>query len=203
MAKVKEAADLVRKSQDHAPLLTAQAQPFRPPPSPIRLTTVIDLGSPLAPISRKCVLLAPVSGLSLDSPDAVHRFKLLAGPRWTPGRPGRKETEFEGNDGYNAGKSNIGREGWVKISEDRFSEPKMNRKSASDMLERLVAAANDKKSPISADLPLDTRHILARQRKKSSRMGGGSLIRYEAMKLRPHHVGGVQGFPIEWLAKEQ
>lgn len=78
----------------------------------------------------------------MDGPDAIHRLKLLAGTRWTPGRPGRMETETEGNEGYNAGDKQIGREGWVKISEARFQEPKMNRKSASDMLERLVEAAN-------------------------------------------------------------
>lgn len=48
----------------------------------------------------------------------------------------------EGNEGYNAGDEEIGREGWVKISEERFRNPRMNRKSASDMLERLVEAAN-------------------------------------------------------------
>jgi small subunit ribosomal protein S35 len=82
----------------------------------------------------KRVLLAPVTALPLDGRDAVHRLKLLAGPRWTPGLPGRNEAEAE-VDGE-------GRDGWVKISEERFLDGRMNRKSVSDMLERLVQAAN-------------------------------------------------------------
>ena len=92
----------------------------------------------MSPISAKRVLLTPVAGLPLADAEAIHRLKLLAGPRWSPGRPGADE----GNEGYNGGDEMIGREGWVKISEERFRNPKMNRKSASDMLERLVEAAN-------------------------------------------------------------
>ena len=49
---------------------------------------------------------------------------------------------YEANQGYNAGEESIGREGWIKISEERFKNPRMNRKSSSDILERLVEAAN-------------------------------------------------------------
>lgn len=35
-----------------------------------------------------------------------------------------------------------GKEGWIKISEEKFPDGLMNRKSAGDMLERLLAAAN-------------------------------------------------------------
>lgn len=117
----------------------------------------------------------------------MHRFKLLAGPRWTGDAA----------------------EGSVKISEERFPDGRMNRVSVVEMLERLVAAANvskrpvtrswqDEKSPLPADAPLDTRHVLAKERKSSR------LSRYwkraEAMRARPDTVGGVQGFPKEWLA---
>jgi len=111
--------------------------------------------------------------------------------------------ESEEPSAYNAGPEDIGKEGWVKISEDRFADARMNRKSASDMLDRLVEAATDPNSPLSADLPLDTRHVIARQRKKQKRLGNGSLIRYEAMKARPEVVGGIQGFPLEWLPEEK
>jgi hypothetical protein len=63
----------------------------------------------------------------------VHRLKLLAGPRWTPGRPGQSEGEPEQGEG---------KDGWVKIAEERFPDARMNRKSVSDMLQRLVQAAN-------------------------------------------------------------
>ena len=108
----------------------------------MRVTSIVDLSEATSPIHAKRVLLAPVSGLPLSSADAIHRLKLLAGPRWSPGRPGAMEFRIEGNDGYNGGDRELGREGWVKISEERFKNPSMNRKSASDMLERLVEAAN-------------------------------------------------------------
>lgn len=63
----------------------------------------------------------------------MHRLKLLAGPRWTPGRPGQSEAEPEQGEG---------KDGWVKIAEERFPDARMNRKSVSDMLQRLVQAAN-------------------------------------------------------------
>ena len=100
------------------------------------MTTTIDLSEPDSPRHAKQVLLAPVGGLPLKGPEALHRLKLLAGPRWTPGRPGRDEADV-GNEKYDEHK-----EGWIKISEERFQSARMNRKSASDMLERLVEAAN-------------------------------------------------------------
>ena len=126
---------------------TAQSKPFIPPTSPIRITSIIDLSDSDSPVHAKRVLLTPIASLPLSTLEAIHRFKLLAGPRWSPGRPGSKELDYEGNEGYNGGDQAIGKEGWVKISEERFREPRMNRKSASDILERLVEAANVILSP--------------------------------------------------------
>jgi small subunit ribosomal protein S35 len=55
----------------------------------------------------------------------------------------------------------------------------------------------DSKSPIPADLPLDLRHVYARQRRKIS------YAREQALKARPKSVGGVKGFPEEWLAPKK
>jgi len=46
------------------------------------------------------------------------------------------------------------------------------------------------------------RHLLARQRKKKQRAGNHFYLRSEALKKRPEIVGGVRGFPKEWLAPE-
>lgn len=78
-------------------------------------------------------MVAPVSSLPLKDAAAVRRLQVLAGPRWTPGFPGRAEASLEGS---------ADQLGYVKISEDRYPAGRMNRKSVSDMLERLVAAAN-------------------------------------------------------------
>lgn len=54
-----------------------------------------------------------------------------------------------------------------------------------------------------ADAPVDTRHLLARQRKKKQRTGLNNWARVEALKRRPEVVGGVRGFPKEWLAPKE
>lgn len=85
-----------------------------------------------------------MSSLPLKNADAIQRFKVLAGPRWTPGKPGRGElgTKAPLKLAKEAEEDKLGKEGYVKISEDRYPEARMNRKSVSDMLERLVEAAN-------------------------------------------------------------
>lgn len=61
------------------------------------------------------------------------------------------------------------------------------------------ADTQDPKSPIAADTPVDMRHLQARQRKK----GGATMwARREALARRDEVVGGVRGFPKEWLAPE-
>jgi len=60
----------------------------------------------------------------------------------------------------------------------------------------------DAQSPLSAEIPLDMRHLLARQRKHKHRQGKNVWQRVEAMKARPD-VGGVRGFPVEWLSEEK
>lgn len=149
----------------------------------------VDLSDPDSALQQKSVLIAPVSALPLEGADALQRLKVLAGPRWTPGFPGRHEgAEGEG----------IGKDGYVKISEETYATMRMNRKSASDMLERLVAAANDKNSALPADTPVDMRHLIARDRKRKNgtRDRGATL---EALRRNPHTVGGVRGFPVDWL----
>ena len=121
----------------------AQVTPFIPPKKPLRLSRLIDLAFPNDPKTQKRRLSVPVSTLPLQSPDAVHRLKLLAGSRWTPGRLETNQLEFdEGNQGYNGGAKDIGKDGWLSLTCHKFEEARMNRKFLSDTLERLVEAAN-------------------------------------------------------------
>lgn len=168
----------------------AEAHPFKLPKGQIRVQRTIDLSDPESPLQQKAVVIAPVSALPLEGADALRRFKVLAGPRWTPGWPGRMELE-QAAEG-------VGAEGYVKISEETYATMRMNRKSASDMLERLVAAANDANSPLPKDVQADPRYMLMRAKKRN----GGARDRgltIEALKRNPHRVGGVKGFPLEWL----
>ncbi|KLT41892.1 hypothetical protein CC85DRAFT_246772 [Cutaneotrichosporon oleaginosum] len=186
LAAIDDVRQLVANMYTDVEALNAQAKPFKPSPGKIRLTTAIDLANPNHEYNQKTVLRAPLSALPLKDAAAVRRFQLLAGPRWTPGEPGSSELVADGD-------------GWFKISEARYPAIRMNRKSASDMLERLVAAANDPKSPIPADAPIDARHLLAKQRKFG---GVKRYARREALQRRPEVVGGVKGFPKEWLSPE-
>lgn len=186
----------------HLLTLTAASARFVVPKGQIRVTTTVDLSKANSPYHVKSVVVAPVSSLPLKTPEAIQRLKLLAGPRWSPGFPGRRELgpDAAGVHGEAHAADKNGKEGYVKIAEERFPAARMNRKSASDMLERLVEAANDPKSALPADAPVDMRHLFARQSKKKGRNGQTSWARSEAMKRRPEVVGGVRGFPKEWLA---
>ncbi|ODN99624.1 hypothetical protein L198_03468 [Cryptococcus wingfieldii CBS 7118] len=192
MFRIEEGEGLVKKiEQDRQVLRAANKTKFTPPTSPIRMTTTIDLSKPDSRFHTKCALTVPVSSLPLKSPEAIHRFKLLAGPRWSPGRPGREE--FIQNE------DTLGKEGWFKISEERFESSVQNKKSASLTLQKLVEAASDPNSPLPSDIPLDTRHLLARHQKKRSRQNVFTWASGQTFLPRQTSVGGVRGFPIEWL----
>ena len=60
----------------------------------------------------------------------------------------------------------------------------------------------DPKSQLPTDLPIDIRHLLAKQAKKKQRRGESMYERVLAMKARSDIVGGVKGFPVEWLDEE-
>lgn len=73
-----------------------------------------------------------VDHLPLKDEAAIHKFKLLAGPRWTPEPPkdaGVSRVDEWGN-------------GYIKISMEDFPEAEKNLKWASDTLDKLVAEAN-------------------------------------------------------------
>ena len=99
-------------------------------------------GQPNHKITQNAISTVPVSSLPLSSPEAVHRLKLLAGPRWTPGRKDVRELDIHPNAGFNRGPRDIGKDGWLYMSCDKFQGHRMNRKFLSDTLERLVEAAN-------------------------------------------------------------
>ncbi|WRT70782.1 uncharacterized protein IL334_007781 [Kwoniella shivajii] len=200
MFRIQEGEGLVRKvHEDREALKAANTTTFTPPTSSIRLTSTIDLSSPSSKFHTKSVLLVPVSTLPLSTPEATQRIKLLAGPRWSPGRPGKEE--FLPNGGAHAGVEQ-GKEGWIKIAEERFGNTQQNRKEVSNILDRLVEAANDLKSPLPADIPIDTRHLLSRHRKKRTRQNPFTWSPDQTYLKRHDVVGGIRGFPVEWLPEE-
>jgi len=73
-----------------------------------------------------------VDHLPLRDKAAVHKIKILAGPRWSQKPPA---------DSGVSGIADWGN-GYIKISCEDFPNPAMNLKWASDTLDKLVAAAN-------------------------------------------------------------
>lgn len=78
-------------------------------------------------------MVVPVSRLPLKSEAARHKFKLLAGPRWSPDPP---------NDAGLSQTENNREHGFVKISCEDFPEAAMNLKWVSDTLDRMIAESN-------------------------------------------------------------
>lgn len=93
-------------------------------------------------INHRRSAIIPVASLPLKDADAIKRCKLIAGPKWTPGRPGVDETAYQTNRGYNGGADDIGKEGWLKMTGEKLDNGRMNRKMISDNLDRLIQAAN-------------------------------------------------------------
>lgn len=89
----------------------------------IKLRTVYNIGDPSHPGSRKAVITLSINDLVqhgdklLQSKQAQHKFKLLAGPRWNPD------------------------DDTIKIACDNFPTFNMNSKWCSDALDRLIAEA--------------------------------------------------------------
>ena len=93
-------------------------QPFRKP-TPAQLVKVRHqhYQGEAHPVDRKVSITLPVAQLALSSPAALHKFKLIAGPRWDSDKDE------------------------LKISCELFPTDRMNEKWCSDMLDRMVLEA--------------------------------------------------------------
>lgn len=92
----------------------------------------LSYGGEKHPVTVKRAVTVAVSLLPLHNNRAIHKFCLLAGPRWTPTPPKDSGIKL----GENA------EHGYVKISCEDFPEPAMNLKWVSDRLDDLITEAN-------------------------------------------------------------
>lgn len=117
--------------------VTAYRKPFVPPtPSTPVIVRSVHYAGEEHPVTVKRALVVPVSDLPLSSDAARHKIRILAGVRWTPNPPA--DAGVSGAVGWG--------DGFIKISCERFPEPAMNMKWASDVLDRLVLEANVRSS---------------------------------------------------------
>ncbi|KAF9535363.1 mitochondrial ribosomal subunit protein-domain-containing protein [Crepidotus variabilis] len=180
----RELLQYMRLIEHEIPKLVAYRKPFVPPTDdqPVILRSMHYQGEP-HPATGKRVVVVPVDKLPLKNETALHKFILLAGPRWTPTPPadaGVSPLDSWGN-------------GYIKISCEDFPKPSQNLKWASDTLDKLITEANDGKDTF-ADVPLDMRHIFAKvkKQKKGDHLGN-----------RVFHRPSVRDFPQEWLPEPQ
>ena len=114
--------------------VAAFRKPFVPPtPDTPLIVRSIDYAGEAHPATVKRSVVVPVAHLPLRDEDAIHKAKLLAGPRWTPDAPANSGVGREERDGEH---------GYIKISCEDFPKPAMNLKWASDVLDALIAEAN-------------------------------------------------------------
>ncbi|KAF8922638.1 mitochondrial ribosomal subunit protein-domain-containing protein [Mucidula mucida] len=181
LQRQRETLHYLRLIEHEMPKLVAYRKPFiRPTPETPLVVRSISYGGEPHPATAKRVVTVAVDDLPLKSEDAIHRFKLLAGPRWSPRPPadgGISNLEEWGN-------------GYVKIACESFPDPEMNLRWASDVVNRLLKEANAPSSDKFRDVPLDLRHIFAKARKAK---------RGEHLRGRLYQRPTKHDFPQEWL----
>ncbi|CEP21717.1 unnamed protein product [Cyberlindnera jadinii] len=123
------------------PHLSKYRQEYKPPQGkPVTYKYTTYLGEEEYRANRKVTLTLKVKDLGLNEKES-HKFKVLAGVRYD----GSKD-EF-------------------KMSSERFEEPLQNTRFLSEVLSDLLKASKDLSQDLS-DIPLDQRHVQARQRKR-------------------------------------
>lgn len=128
------------------PLLAKYRQEYKPPSASDVVTyKYFTYVGEEHPNSRKVVLSLKTESLGLE-PRALHKFRVLARTRYD------HETDL------------------FKMSSDKFPEAQQNAKYLGDILKRLLQEAKDLSKDDFSDIPLDTRHTIAKNlRKKHSR----------------------------------
>ena len=113
---------------------TAYRKLFVPPNSSNPLVVrSISYGGEEHPATAKRTIVVPVAKLPLKTEQAIHKFKVLAGVRWSPDVP--KDAGISLTEGGSE-------HGFFKISVEDFPKAAMNLKWASDTLDRLLTEAN-------------------------------------------------------------
>jgi hypothetical protein len=112
--------------------LPAYRKPFKPLKSDCLIVRSIQYAGEEHPATAKRVVTVAIDDLPLRNEAAVHKFKLLAGPRWSIRPPA---------DSGVSGLSAWGN-GFVKIACEDFPNPEQNLKWISDRLDSLIKEAN-------------------------------------------------------------
>ncbi|KAK0198202.1 mitochondrial ribosomal subunit protein-domain-containing protein [Armillaria mellea] len=176
----RETLHYLRLIEHEMPKLPTGNHSFLPTSATPLVVRSLTYGGEPHPATNKRVVVVAVDDLPLKDEAAIHRIKLLAGPRWAPRPP---------SDGGFSNLDNWGN-GYIKISCENFPKPEMNLSWASDTLDRLIQEANRPGKNKLDDVPLDLRHIYARARKAK---------KGEHLRGRIYARPTIHDFPKEWL----
>ncbi|KAJ7038292.1 mitochondrial ribosomal subunit protein-domain-containing protein [Mycena alexandri] len=179
----RQALYYLRLIEHEMPKLVAYRKPFVPPTDAPLVVRSINYAGEEHPATVKRAIVVAVDDLPLKDKDAIHRIKVLAGPRWTPNPP--TDGGISGLDEW--------KNGYIKIACDDFPKPAMNLKWASDTMDRLVAHANNPNHDLK-DVPVDLRHVYAKARKAKK----GEHTRSRVL-ARP----SILDFPLEWIPERR
>ncbi|KIK70891.1 hypothetical protein GYMLUDRAFT_149915 [Collybiopsis luxurians FD-317 M1] len=169
----------LRLIEHEMPKLVAYRKPFTEPENSPLIVRSLEYGGEDHPATSKRVVVVALDDLPLRNDQAVHKLKLLAGPRWSlrpPSNSGVSDVKPWGN-------------GFVKISCEQFLHPAQNLKWISDTLDRLIGEANSKNDTFQ-DVPQDVRHVYSAARKR--KLG-------EHLRGRVHARPTIRDFPKQWL----
>ncbi|KAK7059049.1 37S ribosomal protein S24, mitochondrial [Paramarasmius palmivorus] len=169
----------LRLIEHEMPKLVAYRKPFKPLKTDCLIVRSIQYAGEEHPATAKRVVTVAIDDLPLRNEAAIHKFKLLAGPRWSIRPPA---------DSGVSGLSAWGN-GFVKISCEDFPNPEQNLKWISDRLDLLIKEANTLDETF-RDIPLDIRHMYSKARKAKK----GEHLRGRLLN-RPT----IRDFPQEWL----
>lgn len=168
-AEARKRLNKLRAIKFQMPSLTKYQQPFVPPPNDahVIVKTHDDMGFHKGKLdsqrpNRKVTIQVNLSKIPelMNSPAAMHKFKLLSGKRWFESEP---KSEFDMSDHYSDPN------GMVKISCDDYSTRQMNEKWCSNTLDRLIEEATDLESDPMSDIPLDHKPTIQRRHRNKNR----------------------------------
>lgn len=144
----RELRELARRAAWEMPLLSRFAKPFQPPTAaqPLRWRMTTYLGE-LHPAAHKVVVEFCLRDLHDLTEEQRQTMRKLAGPRWDP------ETDV------------------IKMSCESFETQAQNKRYLAETINALVQEAKEAEDKF-ADIPLDTRHAVARARRRQRRTPG-------------------------------
>ncbi|CCH43431.1 37S ribosomal protein S24, mitochondrial [Wickerhamomyces ciferrii] len=161
------------------PHLAKYRQEYQPPKNkPINLKYTSILGEEDLPINKKVVLTLKTEELGLNN-EELHKFRLISGTRYD-----YRNDEF-------------------KMSSEKFPETLQNTRYLLDTLKTLISESKDPNADKFLDIPLDKRHIFAKERKRKNRIKEIRKVQFPEEWKRPEDAPKVEKTVLDYLYEKR